>query len=462
MTKQPLNRNGAVTAHSFKPWSRWKAALPALLLSSAVPLAASASPAQDSQTPAEESAPKPAEPAPQQKPGGDSPAVKVRWRPGKGLEVNSEDKRFRLVTRLRGQFLYQAESSFVEEGEPREFEHGFMLRRVRVAFTGHMFGEHNKFKMELAFSPRDMGFTDLDGDGSPPQTNRDNVATLSPLLDLYMEFDHLRDLTLRVGQYKVPFNRQRVISSGDLMLVDRSIVNSEFNVDRDIGLDLRSENLFGLDLLRYYAGVYIGAGHSYSAIAAPGLMTLARVEVLPFGDFDDYSEADLDRGAKPGLSLGVAFAHLENARGTRGILGRAPRDEGTTDYNVLTADAMFKWMGFSAQSEFIVRRGGRNPGGALNDEGVPVPTEAARNGYGWFLQAGYLLPTTGLEVSGRYSLIRAADSSTSLSDENEAGLGLSYYFHEHAFKLQADYFRLWSDEPGQGDNQFRVQLQTSF
>ncbi|HEX8441958.1 porin [Archangium sp.] len=443
------------TAHVLERASRsperWRAALSALLLASAAPLDARAAEPPASEPPAAQT----------QQPDPDNEVVKARWRPGKGLEINSADGRFRLVTRLRGQFLYQADDTFAGEGE-RELTHGFQIRRARVSFSGFMFGEHNNFKMELAFSPRDLGFTDLSGDPNPPQTNRDNVATLSPLLDLYMEFDHLRDLTLVVGQYKVPFNRQRVISSGDLMLVDRSIVNAEFNLDRDIGVDLRSKDLFGLDLLRYYVGVYTGGGHSSYALSAPGLMTLARVEVLPLGKFEDYSEADLQRSKKPGLSLGVAFAHLNNARGTRGILGRTHRDEGTTDYNLFTADAMFKWRGFSAQSEFIVRRGTRSPGEAVDEDGGPIPTEAARNGYGWFLQAGYLLPTTELEVSGRYSIVRAADSDTSLSDENEAGLGVSYYFHKHAFKLQGDYFRLWEDALAEGNNQFRVQLQTSF
>lgn len=432
----------------------WKAALAALLLlTSALPLPAWANP----------EAPPPAPPAesPEKQPDGETEAVKVRWRPGKGLEVNSADGRFRLVTRLRGQFLYQADDTFAEEG-PRQLEHGFLIRRARVAFSGFLFGEHNKFKMELALSPRDMGFVDLSGEPNPPQTNRDNAPTLSPLLDLYMDFDALRDVTLRVGQYKVPFNRQRVISSGDLMMVDRSIVNAEFNLDRDIGLDVRSENLLGLDLLRYYLGVYTGGGHSAHELSAPGLMTLARVEVLPLGMFEDYSEGDLERTPKPGLALGVAFAHLNNARGTRGILGRTPRDEGSTDYDVFTADALFKWRGFSALTEFVLRRGTRNPGGALDEDGAPIATEAPRDGYGWFLQAGYLLPTTDLEVEARYSLIRAASGDTSLSDSNEAGLGVSYYFHQHAFKLQGDYFRLWGRAFDAGDNQFRVQLQTSF
>ena len=64
----------------------------------------------------------------------------------------------------------------------------------------------------------------------------------SPLLSYYLEFDYLRDLTVRVGQYKIPFSRQRVISSGNQQMVDRSIANGEFNLDRDIGIDIMRYN----------------------------------------------------------------------------------------------------------------------------------------------------------------------------------------------------------------------------
>ncbi|HSP81858.1 MAG TPA: hypothetical protein VLQ93_25280 [Myxococcaceae bacterium] len=412
------------------------------------------------------------EPEPEQAAPGpeslvDNPRVdveKARWRPGKGLEFVSEDGRFRLVTRVRGQFLYLVEDAFVGVTEERQREHAFLIRRARVSFSGNTFGEHNKFKLELALSPRDLALRDLGGEENPPITNRDNVPTLSPLLDFYLEFDYLRDFTLMLGQYKVPFNRERVISSGDLMLVDRSIVNAEFNLDRDLGLDLRSEDLLGLGRLRYYVGVYVGEGHSAYALEDFDLMMLARVEVLPFGEFVDYSEADLERRRKPGLSIGVAAAHVDDAKGLQGLRGRTPRDGGTTDYTLFTADALFKWSGLSAQSEFILRKGTRNPGDAVDEAGNPLPIEAPRNGWGGFLQVGYLLPTTDLELAARYSLIRprGGATETSLQAANALGGGLSYYFHGHPFKLQGDYLHLWEEDFDRGDNQLRVQLQASF
>lgn len=124
---------------------------------------------------------------------------KSRFRPGKGLHVESADGAFAIETRLRAQMLYTMEG---EEGE--RLGQSFELRRARLQFGGHVFGKDNEFKAELALSPSDVGMRD----NSLPQT--------SPLLDFYFQFNQLENLSFRVGQYKVPYSRQRVVSSGDL------------------------------------------------------------------------------------------------------------------------------------------------------------------------------------------------------------------------------------------------------
>jgi hypothetical protein len=391
----------------------------------------------------------------------------IYFKPGDGLTVESEDKLFKLATRVRGQFYYDTEKP--DDGNATQ---AVSLRRARVVFGGHAWGAKNVFKMELALSPQDVGMApdlvDFDGDGEQdenvadanPITDNSQRVSRSPLLDLYMQFKQIRDLNLRIGQYKIPFNRQRVISSGDLMFVDRSIVNAEFNLDRDIGFDLRSQDLFGLgQRLRYYVGIYSGEGHSSfnarswsSAEHFFGLNTLVRLEYLPFGEFSDYSETDLERASKPGLSIGGTFAHIGNARGSRGILGSQPADNGTTDFLLGEVDAMFKYRGLSAQSEFMLREGDRNADAGAS----PVP---ARNGWGLTGQAGYLT-SINLEVAARHSVIRARGTS-SLTDRNETGVVLSYYLAGHPYKVQVDYFRLYPESISDGDHVFRAQLQVS-
>lgn len=373
----------------------------------------------------------------------------TKWRPGKGLHVESEDGKFSIVTRVRLQPRVT-----VTNASGSEASMGMILRRARLQFIGNTFGKHNKYKAEFAFSPRDLRVTD-DGLNKIPRE--------TPLLTWYLEFDHLKNATVRLGQYKIPYSRQRVISSGNLQLVDRALANGEFNLDRDIGIDIRSKDLFGLGKFKYYVGVYNGEGRSAFTEGTRDLMYLARFEYLPFGLFKDYSEGDFQRLSKPGLSIGVAYAYAKNAVGTRVNRRGGPADGGTTDFNLGNLDATFKYKGLAISGELHWRDGTRNPGNAVDEMGNPIPEEAARNGIGYFAQAGYLLPRKKIEIAGRFGQLFGADDS-SLSDRNEAGVALSYYMAQHPFKLQADAFQEWNpnDSFSDGVTRVRVQLQLAF
>ncbi|MDH5676599.1 MAG: OprO/OprP family phosphate-selective porin [Myxococcales bacterium] len=390
------------------------------------------------------------------KPSGDHDVdnSKTRFRPGKGLHVESADGDFALATRLRAQFLYTTEKT-------DQWQQSFQIRRARLQFGGHVFGKNNKFKAEFAVSPRDMGMRDRPDAEAEPKT--------SPLLDWYLDFTQLRDLSLRVGQYKIPHNRQRVVSSGNLRLVDRSIVNSEFTLDRDLGFDLRSKDLFGLGFLRYYAGIYVGEGRNRNTMDDFGMLYLARVEVLPMGDFKDYSEGDHARTPEPKLSIGLGYAHLENGKKDRGVLGTRPADGGVTDFDSLTADVVFRLMGFSFETEFMYRDGKRQPGNAVDPATMmPFPVSGPRNGYGIMGQAGYLLPDLDLEVVARVGANRQAGDESVLDEQTELGGGVNYYFAEHPLKLQLDYFHLTEragDDPDadwESEDRIRLQLQAAF
>lgn len=376
---------------------------------------------------------------------------RARFTPGKGLSIETADGAFGLGARVRGQVRYSA-----RPGGDSEAVHQFHLRRARIVFGGHFFGPKNRFKLELALSPNDLGLRDnlaADDDLSLPRR--------SPLLDLYFDFRVLRDLEVRVGQYKLPSNRTRVISSGNLQLVDRAIVNAEFTLDRDMGLDLRSRDLFGLGLLRYYAGVSIGRGRDSNGFEDLGLNYFVRLEVLPFGRFDDYSEVDLRRHASPRLSVGAAYTYQDRNPGLRRLTSGRAADGGTTDYHTAFFDALYKHAGFSAQVEAALRLGERNPGDALDADGAPVGVTPPRDGFGAMLQAGYLFAPVPVEIAARVGVVRAIGdpTETSLTDLTEIGGGLSWYFGGHAYKLQADVFRNFEARIEDGETLVRVQLQ---
>ena len=160
---------------------------------------------------------------------------------------------------------------------------------------GNAFGEHNKYRLELAVSPRDV--------------DMDKGIPMSPLLEAYAEFDHIRDLTVRAGQYKVPYDRIRMISDFGRQLVDSPPVTTEFTLDRDIGVEVKSNAFLGMKLFKYHLGIYSGKGRNSFSSPNLGLLYVGRAEVLPFGMFEDYLESDNQRTG-PRLAFGIAAARL--------------------------------------------------------------------------------------------------------------------------------------------------------
>lgn len=381
----------------------------------------------------------------------------IVFKPGKGLSAETEDKDFALNLGFYVQFL----TTYLNDHDKDEETLGIQIRRARVQLQGNTFGEHNKYKIELAVSPDDV-------------KTKNGAVTTSPLLDGFAEFDYLRDATFRIGQYKVPFSYQRLYSDGALQLVDTSINTQEFNLDRDIGFDFRSKDLFGLGLFRYYAGIFSGDGRNSFENDKADLMYVGRVEVMPLGAFEDPAEQDFDRGG-PRLLLGAAYAYLDNAKRLGGTRGDPPADAGTTDIRTATFDATVRAVGLSARADLFFRNGIRNPGNALADPTDPtsvIPPQPSRDGIGWGLQVGYLIPRVPFEVAARFAKFDPPSDANALNDglphNRELGGGLSYYFARNQLKLQGDYFRLWSAEAADGTggiddgkDQVRVQLQVA-
>jgi hypothetical protein len=369
----------------------------------------------------------------------------IKFRPGKGVEINSADDKFQLRIRVRVQMLYtyaHDENLGTNEGdEPEANLQDFRLRRARFVFQGYAFGKHNQYKLEI------------------DPLRKDNVV-----LDYYLDFTKNRDIQVRVGQYKISSNRTRVISSGNLQMVDRSQVNSEFSLDRDIGIDIRSRDFLGKNKMRYVLGISSGNGLNNPQFKDFSMVYLARVEYLPLGIFRDYSEVDFAR-TKPRLSIGATYSFFQNADRNRGMVGVPFADGGTADYHFVFVDAIFKARGFSAISELAFRTGQRNVGDIAPtdpDYDPDLPTDP-RNGIGWMLQAGYLIPHTGFEFAARGALVKANSKrgATSLTDQYGTTFSVSYYFARHPFKIQADVSQLWEDTFGEGSTVFRLQLQAS-
>jgi hypothetical protein len=382
----------------------------------------------------------------------------AKWVPGKGVEVSSQDQRFSLSFGMMGQLQIpithtpaQPAMGTTPASDPVT-NITLTFRRARLIFAGNLFTPNIKYKVQLTAAPIEMGF-------------RDGVPRRTPILDWYFTFDRLRDLTFQVGQYKVPYNHQRMLRVTGMQFVDRSAANNEFTMDRDIGLDIRSNDVGGLGHLRYYAGVFLGDGIAKYGPSDFGFMYMGRIEVLPFGQYDDLEEGDHDRSPKPRMLIGGAYAFVDrDPHDNHGFFGAVPADGGTTSTHNATADLNLRIAGFSLESAFFWRTGTRQPGDAVDVVGDPIPTVAARNGLGYFAQVGYLIPPVPLELGARWGQIYALGepTTTSLRDQSEVGGVLGYYFARHFLKLQLDYLHLWHDDVRLGTDQVRLQLQATF
>jgi phosphate-selective porin OprO/OprP len=375
------------------------------------------------------------EPAPER-----PPTVQLEW--GRGLTVRSDDGAFTL--QVRGRVQAQAAFGSAPPGVA-EPDIQFLIRRARLAFRGNLAMPTLQYYVQLSFAPRDME------PGLP-----------IPLRDARLTWQVHRDLEIRIGQMKVPFNRQRVLSSSTLQLVDRSIVNAELTLDRDIGIYLRSTDLFGLGgILEYQLGVFGGEGR-LRLNDGTGLLYVARAEVQPLGEFeDDYSEADLSREERPRLSIGAGIGWNDDSQRVRGTTGDFFQ-LGGFDYLSFEVDVMFKFAGFSLLCELIYREatGLQERVGEL--DGVMV-TERARNGIGWMVQAGYLFSReVPFELAARFADIHPVGAVTAIRPQREMTLGMSYYFIGHSLKVQLDYGYLHFERFEDGVHRVRLQTQAFF
>jgi phosphate-selective porin OprO/OprP len=357
---------------------------------------------------------------------------------GKGVSFESADGRVGLQLRARAQLRY---TGTLEDGAELP-SNEFVVRRMRLLLKGHLLSKRLEYYLQLGFAASDME-SDL----------------RVPLRDAYITWTAARDLSLRFGQMKVPYGLQRRVSSGALQFADRSLVTTELNLDRDTGLVLFSNDLGGKNgLFGYQAGLFGGDGRNRS-VKAPGLLVVGRLQLEPLGGFDELVEGGFDRSTSPRLMLGAGAALNFGTRRSQSTLGES-FEKATFDYLHLGADLLFKWHGFTFQSEWMLRRADRGEVTTAMVSGDPL-VESARQAWGLYSQAGYAF-TPHVELAARYGRLRPLESAAANAaslDLDEAGAVLSAYLGGHDLKLQTDLFRIASAE---SPTEWRLRSQLQF
>ena len=363
---------------------------------------------------------------------------------GKGiLNLVAQDSSWTM--KVAGRFQLLGTSTW-EDGQSNEAS--FLVRRARLKFDGYAFSPKLEYKLELGLSNRDQSGTSSFTSNSPRL-----------VMDAVIKWSFYENFVLWVGQTKLPGNRERVISSGNLQMVDRSLLNSRFNIDRDMGLQLRHHfNLSDNFVVKEIFAFSQGEGRNVTTGNLGGHEYTGRIELFPMGDFEsegDYSGGDLKREETPKLSVGVAYDHNNNAVRNRANMGSyMTNDIGfyETNINTFFIDAMFKYNGFSFMGEYADRTA-KDPI-AKNSDGSPTGA-VVQVGKGLNLQTGYLF-NNNWEVSARYTNIELDNTITGANPESQYTLGLSKYLVGHKLKVQTDISHL---EVTNGNNELMYRLQ---
>jgi hypothetical protein len=369
---------------------------------------------------------------------------------GKGiLNFIAKDSSFSVKFAPRMQSRFESKWNYDGQSYGSK-ELNFLVRRARLKFDGFAVTKNLKYKLELGLSNRDIsGASDF------------NRNTPRYILDAVIMWNFHKGFELWAGQTKLPGNIERVISSANLQLIDRSLLNSKFNIDRDMGIQLRHKSRWGKTFVsREKFAISQGEGRNITEGNEGGLQYTSRLELLPFGEFKykgDYSQSDLSREESLKVLFSVTYDYNQNAVKTRSNMGsymfKADGSLFQTDISTWFVDAMVKYDGFALMGEYAKRSADELF--ALQTDGQTRTGDVVNVGSALNLQSSYLFQNN-VELTVRYTTLDFS-SETKISDLSQLTFGLSKYVVGHKLKIQTDLS--FSQKNG---NQDYVQFRTGF
>ena len=303
-------------------------------------------------------------------------------------------------------------------------------------------------------------------------------TTDNRLLDARLTLKHSDALQFRFGRMKAHYSNERVASSKDQMMVDRSMVNDYFTLDRQQGVSL---------LGRFAKGEWYDSSYWFDVFSGTGrdgsdenndFMYVARYQWNLLGETMKTAMSDPGYTQKPAAF--IAFATSTNkSRYTRFTSDGA---KGLQNFDIHDEDDGFKleqWMlesrykynGLAIDAEYHQKR--------VIDEYDTMSTYYSKHiggdsvrMKGFYVQAGYHphrnFPSVPkqLELTARYAETRP-DTKLSENKLSEITLGANVFFNKHRNKITLDvgYYEVEEDAlfgTGRKADDIRFRLQHDF
>lgn len=345
-------------------------------------------------------------------PKPEKPPFTLGWKDGK-TSIETRSGKLDISNRVQIRFTQE----LPEEGDDVG---SFRIRRAKTKFEGWVYDKALTYELQLNW----------------PDTS-------NPLEDANVNYDFTRGkkaFQLKAGQFKVPFGRQELTSSGSQQFVDRAAVTNRFARGRDIGLQLWGTPLGGK--VDWRVGIFNGNGRTTSRNDNDSYQTNARLTFQPFGDVK-YSESDFESTDRPLFAIAAEYESNE-----RPVAAAGTTPAHTSEREIIGGDVAFKFKGFS----FF---------GAFHDSSNDRTILSDFDDGGFVAQAGYFVIPRKLEIAARLAEIDPNDARDN-DEQEERGIALSYFFNKHAHKIQADYRQLENVATGTTNDELRLQYQIIF
>jgi len=359
-------------------------------------------------------------------PAYERPSLKVpalpfdlSWKDGK-TTVKAKNFEMRIGTRIQLRYTSEdLDSNSATAGPERD---SFRVRRAETKLEGWAYTPNLTYEAELNWAD-----------------------TTNSLQDLNVNYDFTKGkkaFMFKAGQFRVPFGREELTSSGSQQFVERTNVSGAFARGRDIGVQIWGTPLEGK--IDWRVGVFNGNGRNATRNDNDDLQLNARLQWSPFGD-TRLSMSDFESSDRPLLSLGADYES-----NVREVAAAGSTAAHKNDQTIFGYDVMFKFKGLSVFGEVFERENDRS--GTLSDF----------DDEGYTLQAGYFIIPQKFEVAARISEL---DPNTDRDNDarSEDGVAFNYFWNKHNHKIQLDYRQLEDEARANSDDkEIRLQYQISF
>ncbi len=338
----------------------------------------------------------------------------------KGFEFKTTDNRFMLQIQSRLQLRFAT----LSDQDPITLDDYtapnttvFRINRARLKVGGHAYKPWLKYYWEY----------ELGG---------------SNLLDFRLMIEKWEWLSFKAGQWKIEYTQERFISSGKQQLVDRSILNRPFTVDRQQGVEVYG-HLKGSGALNfnYWIAGLTGTGRGSRSNDDENLMYFGRFQWNFLGREMKFEGSDVKITPKAAAFISLSaitnqssFTRFSSSGGGN-LAGFDAGNAGQYRTNQMNLETALKYKGFSWQSELhnkeIID---------LQDDNTTTLLQ------GYYVQAGYFFHQAidwwpaPLELAARHSAYYP-DSFVWSTKEEETAFGANWFFDGHANKLSVEVSR---------------------